>query len=340
MMEAFMISFENLEMQKVDWEKVYAIGEVNVFQTSTWINFIAETEKAEPVITAVRSDGGIVGYFTGLIVRKHGLKILGSPFRGWGTYFMGFNLKQGISRDEVLQAFPKFSFEDLGCNYLEIIDPNLACDRARGLTYPYKVEALPWYAFDLTKSEDELFASMSACRRKNIRRSVRNSVVIEEANDIEFMDEYYAQFTEVMARQSLEPVYCIDYLRMMYEKFYTTGNLLLLRARDVNGICIATQIYLALNKLAVGWGAASWRERQCLHPNEPLVWYGMKNMKARGIRLLHVGGHAEYYKEGLGCTCVNILRLKKAKYAPLDFFLNLVTSPKGTYYRNWMLRKF
>ena len=335
-----MISFERLDMQKVDWGNMYAVGEINIFQTCAWLTFIAEAEKAEPVIASVKSDGNLVGYFTGLIVRKYGMKILGSPFRGWGTYFMGFNLRQGISRDEVLRAFPKFAFKDLGCNYLEIIDPNLAYDEKRGLSYPYKVEALPWYAFDLTKSEDDLLANMSNSRRKNIRKSIKNGVVIEEANDIEFMDEYHAQFEEVMTRHSLAPVHNIDYLHMMYKKFSTTNNLLLLRARDADGLCIATQIYLVLNKLAVGWGAASWHKHQHLRPNEQLVWYGLKNMKARGVQLLHVGGQAEDYKEGLGCIDVNIVRLKKAIYTPLDSILNLVTSPKSTFYRNWMLRKF
>ena len=229
-----MISFERLDMQKVDWGNMYAVGEINIFQTCAWLTFIAEAEKAEPVIASVKSDGNLVGYFTGLIVRKYGMKILGSPFRGWGTYFMGFNLRQGISRDEVLRAFPKFAFTDLGCNYLEIIDPNLAYDEKRGLSYPYKVEALPWYAFDLTKSEDELFTNMSKSRRKNIRRSIRKGVVIEEANDIEFMDEYHAQFTETMRRQSTAPLYDVEYLRTLFKRFFATGNLLLLRARDAD----------------------------------------------------------------------------------------------------------
>jgi len=334
-----MISFERLDIQKVDWENVYAVGEINIFQTCAWLAFIAETEKAEPVVASVKSDGNLVGYFTGLMVHRYGMKILGSPFRGWGTYFMGFNLKQGVSRDEVLQVFPKFAFKDLGCNYLEIIDPNLVYDGEKGLSYPYNVEALCWYAFDLTKSEDEILANMSDSRRKNIRRSIKKGVVIEEANDIEFMDEYYAQFTETMKKHSMAPLYDIEYLRILFKRFFPTGNLLLLRARDADGLCISTQIYLSLNKVAIGWGAASWRKCLNLCPNEPLDWYGVKYMKARGMRILHVGGAAEDYKKWMGCVHVNIHRLKKAKYAPLDSLLNIVTSPQNSVYRSLMLRK-
>ena len=335
-----MISFERLDIQKVDWENAYEADEINIFQTCAWLTFIAEAEKAEPVVASVISDGYLVGYFIGLIVCKYGLKILGSPFRGWGTYFMGFNLKQGVSRVEVLQAFPKFAFKDLGCNYLEIIDPNLAYDEKKGLTYPYKVEALPWYAFDLTKSEDELFANMCESRHKNIKRSIKKGVVIEEANDIGFMDEYYAQFTEAMAKHSVAPLYDIEYLRTLFTRFHPTGNLLLLRARNVDGVCIGTQICLSLNKVAIGWGAASWRKYLNLCPNEPLDWYCIKNMKARGMKILHVGGEAVDYKKWMGCVPVDIYRLKKAKYAPLDSLLNLVTSPHNSVYRSFIVRKF
>ena len=171
-----MISFERLDIQKVDWENAYEADEINIFQTCAWLTFIAEAEKAEPVVASIISDGYLVGYFIGLIVCKYGLKILGSPFRGWGTYFMGFNLKQGVSRVEVLQAFPKFAFKDLGCNYLEIIDPNLAYDEKKGLTYPYKVEALPWYAFDLTKSEDELFGICAKAATKTLNGRSRKAL--------------------------------------------------------------------------------------------------------------------------------------------------------------------
>jgi len=87
-----MISFQRIHLQDVRWEDSGIFDEINVFQTLPWLSFLAETQKAEPVIAAVESDGHLLGYFTGLMVNKYGIKVLGSPFRGWGTYFMGFGM--------------------------------------------------------------------------------------------------------------------------------------------------------------------------------------------------------------------------------------------------------
>jgi len=332
-----MITFERTDVKDVNWENVGVFSEINVFQTLPWLNFLAETQKAEPVVAAAKSDGHLLGYFTGLIVNKYGIKVLGSPFRGWGTYFMGFSMMPDVSRREALQALPAFAFKELGCDYLEVVDPCLCASDWTGL--PYKVEDLNWFTIDLTKSEDELFADMKHSGRNCIRQSIKRGVTIEEASDIEFAEEYYDQYKDVLAKRSIVPAYSLAYLQKMIETLLPTGHLLLLRARNLDGLCIATGIFLALNKTAVFWGAASWREHQHLRPNEPLAWQGMQNLKARGIHELHFGGECEQYKEKLGCNEITLHRLMKAKYAVLGRLLDLATSPKGTRYRNWALRR-
>lgn len=335
-----MISFERINPECAACEDQAHNGEVNVFQTSTWLRFVADVQNAELVVAAVKSDGRFLGYFTGLITRVFGLKILGSPPKGPLTYFMGFNLLPGAPRGEILKALPGFAFKDLGCQYLEIIDPNLAPGDWEGLSY--RAENLHHYGIDLSKSEEELFASMDSKGRNKIRQSIKNGVVIEEASDIQFADDYYAQYEEVLAKQSLTPTYNLSTLRKLIEYMLPTGNLLLLRARNPEGICIATGIFLGHNKTAVVWGTASWRQYQSLRPNEPIAWYGMKAMKARGIQLLHYGGKAEQYKEKLGAGELNLYRLMKAKYRLSGLFLYPLMSPQNEEfrkYRNWVLKR-
>jgi hypothetical protein len=332
-----MISFERIDVNTVPWDQVTDIDGVNVFQTLPWLDFLQKNQKVEPVVVVVKSDGLLQGYFMGLITKKYGLKILGSPFRGWGTYFMGFSLKPEVSHREVLQAFPQFVFGDLKCHYFEIIDPNLKSEEWEGLSY--QVEHLPWYALDVSKSEDELFATMKHACRNCIRKAIKSGVVIEEATDPGFADEYYAQYQEVMARQSLAPTYGVEFVRQMIEHLLPTGNLFLLRARNAEGICIATGIFLFLNKTAVFWGAASLREHQALRPNELLAWYGMKKVKARETRELHLGGECDHYKEKFGSYDAQMFRLSKAKTRSLEGVLKMVLSLKNPNFRNWMLRK-
>jgi len=332
-----MITFEQINFEDVNWQSMYEFGELNIFQTLPWLNLIVDTENAKPVVVVIMSDGRIIGYFTGLLINKFGLKILGSPFRGWNTYFMGFNLSSDASRREILQKFPDFVFKKLGCHYLEIIDLNLDMDDSSGLSYT--VENLPWFAMDLTKSEEELLANMKRQCRGNIRKSTRSGVYIEQASEISFADEYYDQYTEVLTKHSLEPTYSLESVRKMIAQLLPTGNMLLLRAKSAEGICIATGIFIGLNKTGVFWGAASYSNYQSLRPNEPLAWHGIKTMKARGIEILHFGGEAEEYKKKLGCQEIEIYRIMRAKNIVLGGLINAVMSQKNPRFKNWALRK-
>jgi hypothetical protein len=321
-----MISFKRIDVDDMPWDKLSAFSGANIFQTLPWINFLADVQGAEPVVAAIQSDGQVQGYFTGLIIRKFGLKILGSSFRDWHTYFMGFNLMPGVSYHEVLQAFPGFAFDELKCHYLEIVDANLKKDEWEGLSY--RIRKIRMFALDLTKSEDELFADMKHACRCNIRAATKRGVVIEEATDPGFADEYYAQYQELMTGKSALPCYELDFVRQMIEQLLPTGNLLLLRARNHEGVCISTFTGLVFNKVAVGWGAASWQQYRGLYPNELIYWCTMKRVKAMGVEVLHLGAEVGRFKEKFGAYEVQVPRLMKAKnpliYIPLYFGLSIL----------------
>jgi hypothetical protein len=332
-----MISFERVDINDMPWDRISEFSRASLFHILPWINFLVDVKGAEPVIATVQSDGQVQGYFTGLITKKYGLRILGSPFRGWGTYFMGFNLKPDVSYHEVLQAFPKFAFDELKCHYLEITDSNLKRNEWKGL--PYRVEQLQWFILDLTKSEETLFANMKdkSCRR-SIRRAEKKGVVIEETIDPGFANEYYAQFQEVMAKRSLVPTYSLDFVRQMIAHILPTGNMLLLRARNPEGVCIATKILLVYNKVAVGWGGASWRQYQNLNPNELISWYSMKKLKSMGVEVLHLGEGAEQFKRKLGSCETQIFRLMKPKYPVLNIPIYIAMLLRNPRLRNWVLK--
>jgi CelD/BcsL family acetyltransferase involved in cellulose biosynthesis len=72
---------------------------------------------------------------------------------------------------------------------------------------------------------------------------------------------------------------------------------LLLRARDPDGLCIATGIFPASSGRMYFWGGASWRSHQILRPNEALMWHAMRHWKAQGIEWCDLGGGAEYKRK-------------------------------------------
>src|SRR5512133_1946677 len=105
----------------------------NVFRTREWLEYVERTQQAEPVIAHVERDGELVGAFTGLIVKRFGVRILGSPFQGWMTGPMGFSRQPGVPRAEAMQALVRFAFRKLGCLHVELMDRQAGFEELGGL---------------------------------------------------------------------------------------------------------------------------------------------------------------------------------------------------------------
>ncbi len=286
-----------------------------IFQTTAWLNFVAATQKAEPVLAVVQDGDRTVGRFAGLVLHKYGMRILGSPFPGWTTAYMGFNLDPAVSRTGALLALVDFAFRDLGCVHLEIMDRRIRQEEARQLGFSYR--SYNGYEIDLTLSEAQLFAEMDSACRRCIRKAEKMGVRIEEANDAAFVDEYYDQLQDVFAKQKLVPTYPKERVQSLVEHLVSTGQLLLLRARSCDGVCVATGIFPALNDTTYFWGGASYRQHQILRPNEAIQWYAMRYWKARGIKKFDFGGDSDY-KRKYGGYEITVPWIRKSKYPVLE----------------------
>jgi CelD/BcsL family acetyltransferase involved in cellulose biosynthesis len=264
-----------------------------VFQTREWVGFVATTQNAEPVLAVVRDSGVDVGYFTGLIVKRLGVRILGSPFPGWSTDYLGFNLKAGVSRRRAAEALLRFAFGPLRCLHVELCDRYLSRGDLDGSRYETD-SSKRTFVVDLTGDEADVFARMTSACRRAVRKGVKVGVQVEVASGLSFADEYYSQLQGVFARQSLVPAFDVERVRELICHLEKTGRLLLLRALAPEGRGIATGIFLAFNDMAHFWGGASVREQQILRPNEAIFWYAMRWARERGCSTMDMGGGGEY----------------------------------------------
>jgi hypothetical protein len=300
-----------LDLSAVCWEELDRFSDRTVFQTREWVEFLKKSQKATPVVVELREAGELAGYFTGLTFTRFGVKILGSSFPGWTTPYMGFNLRPGFSRTAALAAVEKLAWNDLRCMHIEISDPHFSL--ADGESLGFKCEYYHSYRTDLRPSEEELFNKMESACRRCIRKADKSGVKIEEADDPGFPDEYYEQLKDVFAKQKLTPTYDVERVRSLIRNVKPSGNLLLLRARDADGKCIATGIFPGFNKIAEFWGNASWRSSQNLRPNEAIHWYAMRYWKRRGAEIYDWGGEGSY-KEKYGCVPHSVPWFVKSRY--------------------------
>ena len=291
-----------------------------IFQIPEWLSFVAKSQGAEIIQAALKDGSQLIGYFAGLIVRKLGLKILGSPLPGWTTSYMGLNLAPNVPRPVAVQALIRFAFDDLGCAHMEMMDRHLTVEDVKRLGLQHRIFA--GFEIDLSQSEDRLFANMSSACRRCIRKAEKNGVTIEEAHDKEFADEYYEQLQDVFGKRHLVPTYDVNRVRDLIACMDGTNHLLLLRARDPNGRCIATGIFPALNGTMHFWGGASRQDSLAYRPNEALHWYGMKYWKARGMRLYDMGGGGEY-KRKFGGYQIHVPWVRASKYFGISLIREL-----------------
>ena len=282
-----MIYLERLNINKVPWQELDQYWDRSVFQTQGWVNFIAEAQNAESVVAEVKEGEQVLGYFTGLITKKLGIRILGSPFDGWTTTYMGLNLLPGVDLQAVLEALHKFAFKELRCRVVQISERRFTDEDLKNTSY--SIINYRNLEIDLTNEEEVIFSKMTSAKRRGIRKATNLGVVAEEASPDGFVEEYYAQLIEVFAKQLLRPTYEIGRVKTLIKHVYPTGNLLLLRARSPDGQSIASAIFPGFNDMMIFWGGASWRKYQKYRPNEFLMWHAIKYWKARGIKTFNLG---------------------------------------------------
>jgi len=277
--------------------RIDALRNSNVFRTSEWLDFVALSQQGEAVLAQVERDGEPVGAFTGVIVKRFGVRILGSPFQGWMTGPMGFSLEQGVSRSEAMKALSRFAFRRLGCLHLELMDRQADFDELAAVGA--RLDPFPTYELDLTQGEDELFAGMTSACRRAVRKSEKMGVTVEEAHGVEFADEYYNQLLAVYEHQGRgqQPPYGVERVREMIRCVEPGGNLLMLRALSPEGESIATAIFPARQDFAYFWGGAMWRSHQSFRPNEAIFWHAIRHFRDQGVKLFDLGGGAPYKKK-------------------------------------------
>jgi CelD/BcsL family acetyltransferase involved in cellulose biosynthesis len=309
------LTLERVDPSHCAWADLDAFPDRVVFQTREWLSFLAASQHAEPVIAAVRADQATVGYFTGSIVRRYGVRMLGSPLPGWTTDYMGFNLVDGVERQAALEALLGFAFNGLRCSHVEVRDRRLRSADLESLQV--EQSPAPTYVIDLRADEDVLLSRMTSACRRNLKKADRVGVVIEEASDPGFADEYYAQLRDVFAKQNLVPTYGVERVRTLIEHLLPSDNLLLLRARDSDGTCIATAIFPMFNTTTYFWGGASWRVHQHLRPNEALIWYAMQYSRRRGLTEFDFSGGGTY-KRKYGASELVIPHVRKSRFGALS----------------------
>ena len=315
-----MYNFKIIDYKNVLWKELDKFGDRNIYQTKSWIDFISKTQNGEPIIIEIYDNDKLAGYFSGLIVKKLGFKILGSPLRGWTTSYMGFILKNKLNATEILKEFIPFVFYKLKCIHFEIMDKNITIENCK--EHNLKYEVFSSFEIDLFGNVEENFYKLSKNCRRDVRRAERNGVIVKITNNKDFALNYYNQLKDVFKKQSLNPTYSAERVELLIQSFYNSDNLFLFKAFNDKHECIATGIFPNFNGKMFFFGGASLRKFQKLLPNEALIWYAMKYGIENNIHTFDMGGG--HYKRKYGGRIITVPWIRVSKYKIFSFLRNLL----------------
>jgi hypothetical protein len=330
------LSLRPVKLADVPWVELDRYPDRTVFQTRPWLRFLELTQRARPVVAEVRRGSTGIGWFTGAMISRLGLRVLGSPLRGFTTSYMGFNLPPGEDRAALLAPLRDFAFRELQCIHCEVMDRHMPT--FDGVPLGYVQSTLDGYEVDLTSPKELILSRMNQARRHAVRRAPRNGVTVEIARGKDFADEFYDQIIDVFAKQKLPPPYPKSRLYHLIEAMEDSGSLLMVRARGPNGQPIATAISPGFNRSAYFWMGASWRAHQKLLPNEAIQWFIMNYWKERGIERYDMGGGG-LYKSKYGGAPISVPWLRVSRFRALENVRARLLELRKTY-RRWRGARF
>lgn len=277
-----------------------------LFHQSVWLRFIEATQRGRILRLKIVDGGEVKGYFAGLLLRKGIWNILGSPLPGTTTNYMGPLINRGLDIRAFIKALEAFCREE-GIHHLELINPVL--DKGIMEEAGYAISEEITYVVQLSRDENAMWQNLRSECRNRIQKGKTNNLIVEDASDLSFADEYYDQLVEVFARQGLYPTYSRERVKGLFLTL-KPGNLLALKVRS-GDITIATGLFPYDEHCIYFFGGASWSKYRNLCPNELLHWTAMMLAAGKGIAEYDMSGEGSF-KPKFGGKRVVIYRYMKS----------------------------
>ena len=286
-----MFKFRVMERNELLTDNDVAVEDL--FLSLEWLIFVEKSNNLSLTVIEISNESQRVGYLSGFIFSVFGIKIFGSPFRGWSTCHMGFQMKSLAINAMIVDEAIDYLFKMVGCKYVEIIDRKFnEVFRAEFKGITEKIESIE---VDLGNSIDDLFSSFKKDARNFVRQFDKKGGKIRRVNpSMQFAAVYYDQLVDVFSRQNAKPTYSLEKVRFICDYFKESDSILCLQAENESGVCIASSIFFADKNRAFFWGGASYRIFQGHRPNEAMIWFAFQYWKNKGCKTIDLVGIRDY----------------------------------------------
>ncbi len=281
----------------VPWSQLDRAPDRTYFQTRAWLDVVAQTQGARPVIAQVFDRGRPVGWFTGALVHRWGFRFLGSPLPGWSTGAMGFNLDAPVDHGDLLDALWRLA-RSVGAWHVEVTGRW----HLDGETPPHWVRgSFAGYRLDLARSVEVLHAGMAPMTRRNLRVGARRGLEVQAVGPDQherFAADLHRLLTARLARAGTRPSHPVGDVEAVLRNLAPARQVLALEGRSPEGELAAVGIWPGVAGGGAGyWLGSSDPAHHDLRPNEALMWAAILTWRAQGCTWFEFGGGGDHKRK-------------------------------------------
>lgn len=283
-------TLDNKELRK--WNRIIAsFTDHRVFHTKEWIRYLESFSKAQPLFIVFEQDDKIVGALPGLLYKFPLFNCFMSPMEGWQTMSMGpiFDATKTPCQ-EIVDAMLRFLKGHYDVKYIEIssrhLEHQIMIDNGFNGSpiYTQRSELTP-------ENEQATFMSIKSKTRNQIRKAIKNSLIVEENKFEGFAEVFYRQLEKVFIRKGSTVPFSLDRVHSLIANMKESGKLLTLSViMPDKPQCIATGVFLINNNELYLWGWAHEKKYGSLCPIEILTWNAMQKAMTAGCTVFDMAG--------------------------------------------------
>ncbi|MQP52070.1 MULTISPECIES: peptidoglycan bridge formation glycyltransferase FemA/FemB family protein [unclassified Flavobacterium] len=170
-------------------------------------------------------------------------------------------------------------------------------------------------AIDLTKPEDEIWMnSLAVKNRSTIKKSIKSELYFEADYAFKYLDDFINLYNNTMKKLDADDFFIFEreYYKNWIQNIPNSFLGVVLKDRKV----ISAAIFFYSNTFGHYHLAGSNSNYLSLNPNNFMIWEGLKELKKKDVKFLHLGGGSNGDSE-------NSLLSFKSRFSPLRFDFNI-----------------
>jgi len=286
------------ESRPENWDDIIkSFDSKTLFHESAWHDHIETIYKNATVnYYYIQENESVIGYYCALVVKRFGMKIMGSPLKGTGTNYMGPIINQHTDQVPLMTAIldmckrEKISHLELSN---DILDPEIM------RSFNFKLYNFVTHKIPVPDEEETAFKNLKSTGRNRVKKAMQNNLKVEILDNDRIIPTYIEQLKEVYGKQGMSLPFGINRVQSLCNIDRANHNLLKMGIIYDNEI-IATGLFPYDENAIYFWGAASWMKDQHLLPNELLHWEIIKFAVNNNIKVYNMCGGTSQFKNKFG----------------------------------------